>query len=117
MGVGASTPPSPSSLGAQAPPPVLAPRLGMSLPRETNLTAVAMLAPAAVGVLAVGELEVLAVGELELLAVGKLELLAVGELDLLAVGELELLAVGELDVLQAELSELPQHRCGRSAFR
>ena len=42
-------------------------RLGMSLPRETNLTAVAMLAPAAVGVLAVGELEVLAVGELEVL--------------------------------------------------
>ena len=68
-------------------------RLGMSLPRETNLTAVAMLAPAAVGLLAVGELEVL------------------------AVGELGVLAVGELEVLQAELSELPQHRCGRSAFR
>ena len=113
MGVGASTPPSPRSLGAQAPPPVLAPRLGMSLPRETNLTAVAMLAPAAVGVLAVGELELLAVGDLEVLA----SMLAVGELEVLAVGELEMLAVGELEVLQAELSELPQHRCGRSAFR
>ena len=75
--------------------------------------------------LTVGQREVLAVPNLQVLALCDLVLLAVGELVwrycelvlLVAVGELELLAVGELEVLQAELSELPQHRCGRSAVR